>query len=330
MAKKLTQQTLERMVMQTMNESKQVNELFGFGSLFGRDKPTVAPSQGRPLSGLPRKSGGKDQSNVDQLLSMIMSDPKVPSYIKDLATDVFSNPDTTPKMSQAQLDATRGQRPVGRQDEIPDEEMPTTQSATSTDWDLEEIPDENVLPNDLSSRTPTTKGIGAPNMNRRPESVYSSPQATSGPSKAFSKKGFAPHLDFDFDEEEDTSSTAKEPTKKFAESKRIEAMVMEAMEEMNMSYVGSAGDRRGKTPLQQFGKKPSKSEAPTTKKKTIPTSPKLSTVPTVKEDPSTNPTAKMTAKMPTRSLKKGVAESNQFESLIADVLKEMAKKPVKK
>ena len=158
MAKKLTKQTLERMVIQTINESKEVNEIFGFGSLFGRDKPTTAPSQGRPLSGLPKKSGVGGQSDMDQLLSMIMSDPKVPSYIKDLATDVFAKPDITPKMSQAQLAATRGPRPLGPKDifdeppEIPDEEKPT-------------------------SIVPTVKGVGAPNMNRRPGSVYSSPQA---------------------------------------------------------------------------------------------------------------------------------------------------------
>ncbi len=331
MAKKLTQQTLEKMVLQTMNESKEVNEIFGAiknwasgisqpaSTLFGR-KPTLPKA--RTMSA---RSAMTDIADFLEMLAYERDD--LPKDVREYAGELADRAQAQSK-AEAERVKTAASLPTV---ELPDT-SPTSQSATGTEWDLEEIPDENVtLPNDLPSRMPTTKGVGAPNMNRRPTSVYSSPQAMAGATKQFRGKGSIPHLPRPEDDEEDTSSTAKEPANKVAESKRIEAMVMEAMEEVfNM------------TGKDMFGKKTSKSEVPTVKDTSLPSPQAVAgptkhlrgkaAVPSLSFDDE-GPTTKMAGGVPTTKmnspLRKKVAE-NKLEALVAEVLKEMSKKqPVK-
>jgi hypothetical protein len=137
MAKKLTQQTLEKMVLETMNESKEVNEVFGIFSKAFKDqgKPASTPFGRKPT--LPKS--GKAENDATQLLRMIASDPKVPSSVKAQISDFLSYEPSTPEMK------------------------------TDTSWDEEELPSANVMAlgskedeptTKLPSRTPTAKGTG--------------------------------------------------------------------------------------------------------------------------------------------------------------------------
>lgn len=204
MANKLTQQMLEKMVLQTINESKEVNEIFGiFGKAFkDQGKPASTPFGRKPT--LPKS--GKAEDEATQLLRMIASDPKVPSNIKTQISDFLSYEPSTPEME------------------------------TSTDWDEEELPSANVMAlgskedeptAKLPSGAPTAKGTG---FNRP------SPQAVSGPTKG---RAAAPSLSFG-DEQSTPKMAGGVPTakmnsplrKRVAENK-FEALVAEVLKEMS-------------------------------------------------------------------------------------------------
>ena len=137
MSKKLTREMVEKMVLQTMNESKEVNEIFGiFGKAFkDQGKPASTPFGRKPT--LPKS--GKAENDAVQLLRMIASDPKVPTSVKTQISDFLSYEPSTPEM------------------------------ATDTSWDEEELPSANVMALGskeeeptvkLPSSVPTAKGVG--------------------------------------------------------------------------------------------------------------------------------------------------------------------------
>lgn len=185
MAKKLTNEVLEKLVMESIEEMGDVNEILGAikNWAMGGSKPASTPF-GRKAR--PPKSGGASESEAVQLLQLIASDPKVPNNIKSQIADFLEYAPSTPEMK------------------------------TDTDWDLEEVPTANVTQLDPTGEEPTVKLTTSVYPTAKGTGFsYSSPRATSGPTKG---RIPAPSL-----------TPAK---KKVAESK-IEALVAEVLAEMS-------------------------------------------------------------------------------------------------
>lgn len=150
MAKKLTQETLERMVMQVLNESKDVNEILGAIKRFmGGGEPTRTPMD-RMRKG--PKLGTK--SDFEQLLSMIQLDPKVPQHIKDYAADVLVK--STPKLPTANI--------TELPPDIPDEVAPTASSIPTVAM----TDKEQEIARQKTAAFSSPKAVAGPTMGKRP------------------------------------------------------------------------------------------------------------------------------------------------------------------
>lgn len=197
MAKKLTQETLEKMVMTVLNESSDVNEVFGiFGKAFkDQGKPATTPFGRKPT--LPKS--GKAENDAVQLLRMIASDPKVPAGVKAQISDFLSYEPSTPEMK------------------------------TDTDWDLEQLPTANITAisdEEPTAMMPTAKMTAAEKeIAKQKTAALSSPKAVAGPTMG--KRPVAPSL---------SKAKSNVPTAvQFGgvrESKNLEALVAEVLAEM--------------------------------------------------------------------------------------------------
>jgi hypothetical protein len=181
MAKKLTNEVLEKLVMESIEEMGDVNEILGAikNWAMGGSKPASTPF-GRKAR--PPKSGGASESEAVQLLQLIASDPKVPNNIKSQIADFLEYAPSTPELPASAV-------------------QPLKATGTAK---LPDVPDESEIP---TVKTSTAKGTGF---------SYSSPRATSGPTKG---RMPAPSL-----------TPAK---KKVAESKMLEDLVAEVLAEMS-------------------------------------------------------------------------------------------------
>ena len=175
MSKKLTREMVEKMVLQTMNESKEVNEIFGiFGKAFkDQGKPASTPFGRKPT--LPKS--GKAENDAVQLLRMLLDDPKLPKSVKGQIEDFLeytpekedfsSKVESTPRMTKAELDAAMGQR-LGAKGAAPI----TTAIAGEYDPELEKIkstPEEFSLPSaskKVVSIFPTAKDFGNSRLSK--------------------------------------------------------------------------------------------------------------------------------------------------------------------
>lgn len=142
MAKKLTRQALETMVMSVMKEAYVQKPTMDVGAAattpFGR-KPTLPKS-------------GDSEGEAIQFLRMLAEDPKVPDSIKDQISDFLSYEPSTPEMT------------------------------TDTEWDLETIPTANIQAiTDETPTAKMSKADQAAAQKRTAASVYSSPQGITSP-----------------------------------------------------------------------------------------------------------------------------------------------------
>lgn len=92
MAKKLTQETLETMVMNVLNESQDVNEIFGAIKRFmGGSEPTKTPMD-RMRKGLDlSKFSQTGEFTAEEMLKRLANDPKLPKSLKQ-EIEVFFEP----------------------------------------------------------------------------------------------------------------------------------------------------------------------------------------------------------------------------------------------
>ena len=142
MAKKLTRQALETMVMSVMKEAYVQKPTMDVGAAattpFGR-KPTLPKS-------------GDSEGEAVQFLRMLAEDPKVPDSIKDQISDFLSYEPSTPEMT------------------------------TDTEWDLETIPTANIQAiTDETPTAKMSKAETDAAQKRTAASVYSSPQGITSP-----------------------------------------------------------------------------------------------------------------------------------------------------
>lgn len=197
MAKKLTKETLENMVMSVLNESSDVNEVFGiFGKAFkDQGKPASTPFGRKPT--LPKS--GKAENDAVQLLRMIASDPKVPSSVKTQISDFLSYEPSTPEMK------------------------------TDTDWDLEQLPTANIKA--ITDETPTVKMTAAEKeVAKQKTAALSSPKAVAGPTMG--KRPAAPSLSGKIKSNVPTAAQFGR-VGGMKETKELEALVAEVMAEMS-------------------------------------------------------------------------------------------------
>lgn len=204
MAIKLTDKVLNKLIMEALEETSQTSG--------GSYDPSASDRQsGLPFTKKGPKLGGA-VSDMEQLFNMIVSDPKVPSYIKDFATDVFIKTGSS-----------------------------TAQEKTDTEWDLEEVPTANIkaLDRDESFYTAPTADLPAKDYDDLPTvkggrptvktSELPSPQAFGGPNKG---RPPAPTLS---KPDSGLFGKAKAGLKKvfgMKEQKMIESLVAEVLEEM--------------------------------------------------------------------------------------------------
>jgi hypothetical protein len=193
MAKKLTNETLEKLVLETMEEPGNVNELLGAikNWAMGGSKPASVPF-GRPTAA--PKSSAAPESEAVQLLQLIASDPKVPADIKSQIADFLHYEPSTPKMGE------------------PAPKMSTPR-----------LPARNVKPLPAEEDLPTVKMSDAEKRAARMKTANPSPQAFAGTTKG---RRAAPSLS------PFASTTKGSGFARMSESK-IEALVMEALEEMS-------------------------------------------------------------------------------------------------
>jgi hypothetical protein len=121
MAKKLTNEVLEKLVMESIEEMGDVNEVFEkFFSTFSKKPQTTAPF-GRPAPKGPRGAKG----GMEQLLNLIQMDQKVPQYIKDFAAEVLITLPELPASAVQPLKATGTAK-------LPDDYVPSTTERDET------------------------------------------------------------------------------------------------------------------------------------------------------------------------------------------------------
>lgn len=200
MAKKLTNDLIEKMVLDTLNESNDMNEILGaIKGFFGDRSPTQAPSQ-KGISGGSYKlpAGYGAVSDKDEILDFLVSTRSVPNHIKEKIIDLVM---AVPSAKKSAIpSAPTGPAPM-------DPEVAAFQMNPEFEKD-EDLP---------TSKTPGP--MGKRNPAARP--VYA-----SGAKKGL---GYYPEKESD---DVPTAKLQKEPIKKVAEQKMIESIIAEVLEEM--------------------------------------------------------------------------------------------------
>ena len=148
MAKKLTSQVLNRMIMEAIEE----------GGVSGFSYDPSSYERGRGASFSQRAAGlGGVQSDMEQLLNMIQLSDEVPQHIKDFAADVLISP-RMPTAKYGSDDVTAKQ-----QTRIPSPYM-------------SEFPTAKMTPDQMFGKSNAPTAI-------LPTTRMPSPQATQGPTK---------------------------------------------------------------------------------------------------------------------------------------------------
>jgi hypothetical protein len=122
MAKKLTSQILNRMIMEAIEE--------GGVSGFSYDPSAYERGRGAPFTKKGPKSGGA-QSDLEQLLNMIQLSNKVPQDIKDFAMEVIMPSADYGNLPTVKLDDVTAKTPFAGawdQDDIPTAQLPSPQA----------------------------------------------------------------------------------------------------------------------------------------------------------------------------------------------------------
>lgn len=211
MAKKLTNEVLEKLVMESIEEMGDVNEVFEkFFSTFGKKPQTTTPF-GRPAPKGPKGAKG----GLEQLLNLIQMDQKVPQYIKDFAAEVLITIPELPASAVQPLKVTGTAK-------LPDDYVPSTTERDET----------------VSSAPVTAPGaIGPGTVSRAPE--LSMPASSDSRKAQYAKYGIDPNSPGARSKLASAISKAQQRgqggkfAKLAAESRMLEALVAEVLAEMS-------------------------------------------------------------------------------------------------
>ena len=147
MAKKLTQEMLERMVMQVLNESKDVNEILGAIKRFmGGGEPTRTPMDRMRKGPDFSKFSQTGEFTAEEMLKRLANDPKLPKSLKQ-EIEVFFEP----VYRKAQKPAPTAKLPTD--EPAPTAMMPTAKMSPSAQ-------ERAKLATKPKSLVPTVKGTG--------------------------------------------------------------------------------------------------------------------------------------------------------------------------